>query len=146
MSLLNRFNNMFTHSRKCWIWNFRKNEDGYGELFVDGKKQKAHRISYQLFKGDIPKGLFVLHKCDNPSCINPDHLFLGTNADNMNDMKLKGRASRLVGSLNGRAKLTDKSVQDIRQDNRRIIDIANDYSVSFSLISKIKRQEIWRHI
>lgn len=79
----------------CWKWTAAKNESGYG-MFGIGKKKldRAHRISWKLLRGDIPKGLFVLHKCDNPECSNPEHLFLGTNLDNVRDMISKGRNSK----------------------------------------------------
>lgn len=76
----------------CWIWKAVKNYRGYGHISFRNYPRRSHRVSYTVHKGEIPKGMLVLHKCDNPSCINPDHLFLGTHQDNMNDMKKKGRA------------------------------------------------------
>lgn len=75
----------------CWIWQGGKNKDGYGAATVNGKYINAHRLSFKLNIGEIPKGMFVCHTCDTPSCINPEHLFLGTHEDNMKDMKKKGR-------------------------------------------------------
>jgi len=144
--LIVRFERMFRKEDGCWPWLFRKNKDGYGELSVNGEKQRSHRISYWLYRGDIPKGMFVCHTCDNPGCVNPSHLFTGTNKDNMRDMKMKGRARQLKGSENGRAKLTEEDVESIRQDGRTLVKIARDYGVTFALISQIKRKEIWRHI
>jgi hypothetical protein len=76
----------------CWIWIKSKDEDGYGNAWHEGKKIAAHRLSFKLNVGDIPKGMFVCHTCDTPSCINPEHLFLGTPKDNTKDMINKGRA------------------------------------------------------
>ena len=77
---------------KCWPWDAPRSQDGnYGTMYVDGKHRMAHRIAWALTKGPIPSGLDVLHHCDNPPCCNPDHLFVGTRSDNMQDMVRKGR-------------------------------------------------------
>lgn len=76
---------------ECWGWRAYKDPNGYGQMSVFGKLQRAHRISYSLHFGAITKGMFVCHRCDNPECTNPDHLFLGTNKDNMKDAYKKGR-------------------------------------------------------
>jgi hypothetical protein len=75
----------------CWVWSGATNRKGYGVYIFRGKYVGAHRVAWTLFRGPIPDGLFVLHRCDNPPCLNPDHLFLGTHNDNMIDMVLKGR-------------------------------------------------------
>jgi len=79
------------NNNQCWEWKGSKNNKGYGRMIINGKFYMAHRLSYALFVNEIPKGMLVCHKCDNPSCVNPDHLFVGTNQDNMDDMKKKGR-------------------------------------------------------
>jgi len=81
----------------CCKWIAGKNPRGYGKLWAEGKTFAAHRFSYELFNGPIPEGLCVLHSCDNPACVKPTHLFLGTNADNTNDMVSKGR-DRWIGA------------------------------------------------
>lgn len=80
-------------TESCWLWTAAKNEKNYGVFGIGKQTDKAHRIAWRDMKGAIPKGLFVLHKCDVPNCVRPTHLFLGTNLDNVKDMLLKGRNS-----------------------------------------------------
>ncbi len=99
------------HSNGCWIWIGNKTQKGYGWTgsYSEAKKFKiyrAHRLSYHFYKNEIPDGMFVLHSCDNPSCINPEHLFLGTHEDNMKDRELKNRTHRGIGEKNSHSKLT----------------------------------------
>lgn len=92
-----RFASFHTVGDGCWVWQGSKNRDGYGLFMRDGRRrpgrrcERASRVSWELHRGPIPRGLWVLHKCDNPSCVNPDHLFLGTVQDNVADMMRKGR-------------------------------------------------------
>jgi len=105
----------------CWIWNggvFSKDKP-YAKFYHRGKLVKASRYAYRLYKGRIPKGLDVLHKCDNPLCVNPNHLFLGTQLDNMRDMIRKGRKRVVVGEAHPNAKLTDEDVAEIRRMYKR---------------------------
>jgi len=122
----------------CWLWLASVDKDGYGQ-FLYGKR--AHRYSYEYYNGVIPAGVCVLHKCDNPSCVNPEHLFLGTNRDNINDMVNKGRS--LSGIKNPAAKLTEDDVSNIRNDLRPIRIIAKDYNVGKSQIHNIKTNTSW---
>jgi len=102
----------------------------------------AHRASYQSYIGEIPEGLNVLHRCDVPSCINPDHLFLGTTQDNVDDKVNKNRQSK--GSGHGRSKLTNDQVLAIRTDIRPHKDIAKDYGLSRKYVNDIKSRRYWK--
>ena len=132
----------------CWEWVAGRFSAGYGGFGLDGKMKYAHRVSWMFEHGPIPDGLFVLHKCDNPSCVNPAHLFLGTHADNMRDKAEKGRAVGIPqpGESHGSAKLTEADVLAIRSDNRIGRVIAAEYGVSREQIWRIKRRENWTHI
>lgn len=132
----------------CWLWQGFVDGDGYGHCSISGNKsRRAHRMSWILFKGPIPDGLFVCHKCDVRDCVNPDHLFLGTPAENQADMARKGRSGR--GEANPTAKLTLAQVQEIKfllSQGKRISDIAEKLRVSKGNIKNIKYGPIWRHV
>lgn len=104
----------FGNADQCWNWHASKQEFGYGQFHFEQKILKAHRFSWEYFRGAIPVGLYVLHKCDNPRCINPNHLFLGTPFDNMQDKIRKGRAIYEQGEKSHNARLTDSQVKKIR--------------------------------
>ncbi len=132
----------------CWIFKKGKSSGGYGCITYKGKQQRAHRVSYLLFNGDIKKGLFVCHSCDRPSCINPTHLWIGTNQDNIKDMFSKNRKSH-VGEKNTRAILKEKEVKCIKiqlTNGHKINDIAKKYKVSRPVIEKIKYGYTWKHL
>lgn len=101
----------------CMEWMGTRLPRGYGSVTYKGERTTAHRIAYRLRKGEIPPGKFVLHKCDNPACCNPEHLFVGTQKDNIDDMIAKGRGYKLPprrGEQHGMCKLTDDQVKEIR--------------------------------
>lgn len=130
---------MVTES-SCWIWMASTSIYGYGSFGYENKTQGAHRVSWQLFKGPIPDGLHVLHKCDVAPCVNPDHLFLGTSQDNMTDMVLKGRARWGCESM----KLNWGQVQEIRESQESGPVLASRYNVSRVIISRVRRGEAWK--
>lgn len=112
-----RFWSKVRKTKKCWIWTGAKILSGYGRFGIKNKAYYSHRISWSLVNGTIPKGFQILHKCDNPSCVNPNHLFIGTQKDNMLDMMKKGRKAKikLTGEINPKAVLTEKQVKEIRR-------------------------------
>ena len=130
----------------CTLWKSYKCTNGYGQIQIEGKIWMAHRLAWVLSNGAIPEGLYVLHKCDVRDCVNPEHLFLGTHIDNVADRDAKGRANHPKGEANGRAKLTNEDVKNIRSDNRLLREIAHDYKMSPKHISLIKTYKKWSHI
>ena len=131
----------------CWLWSRPIHVRGYGRIWDGSKVVGAHRLSYELHSGPIPSGLFVCHRCDEPTCVNPEHLFLGTNADNAADCKAKGRTRK--GIDHNQAKLTDDAVRSVREalaagDRQR--DIAKRFGVSQRCVSSIHRRVTWGHV
>lgn len=117
---------------------------GYGATSPKGKYKLVHRVAWEVANGPIPKGMFVLHRCDVRTCINPDHLFLGTHKDNMRDMQQKRRAA--AGDRNGSAKLKPDMVREIRASDLTHKVLSEKYGVAMATISFIKTRRIWRHI
>lgn len=122
---------------------------GYGRLTVLGGPRLVHRLAYELKFGDIPRDKHVLHKCDNPICFNTEHLYLGTDQDNSNDMMLRGRSVKAGGEDNGSSKLTDEQVRQIRIEcskgwSRR--SIAKIYGVRHPIINGIISGRLWSHV
>jgi hypothetical protein len=136
----------------CWPWTGNVGNHGYGQVTPPMAPQQslAHREAWKRANGPIPAGLFVCHKCDNPPCVNPRHLFVGTPADNMDDKVRKGRARGLSrrGMAGPLAKLTNDQVRAIRamRSTATLTQIAQRYGVAFSTISRICRRETWSHI
>lgn len=126
---------------QCRLWVWKHNPDGYGVLRFKGKQFLAHRMIWQAFNGLIPEGLLVLHKCDTPACFNPNHLFLGTYADNNRDRAQKNRSA--LGEKSGRCKLTDVEVGEIRQlysfGNITQTDLGKQYGISNHQVSMLVR-------
>lgn len=153
-TLCDRFWDKVNKTAGCWLWIGGKGgQAGYGQIrlgsVVDGTRRHvySHRLSYEMHYGPIPKGMFVLHKCDSPSCVRPDHLFLGSHSENMADMKNKGRS--LMGEKNVMAKLTLPQVRAIKTrlslgwTQRKL---AKEYGVTFQAINLIAVGKNWAHI
>jgi hypothetical protein len=132
----------------CWLWAGPCNALGYGWFNFGGKRERAHRASYRLFKGEVPLGKFVCHACDNPSCVNPDHLWLGDAQSNVDDMMRKGRhwvGTAVSGEDHPRHKITADVARAIRESTGVAREIAERYGVSRSLVYGIRAGTHWRH-
>jgi len=128
----------------CWLWAGARKGKGYGHIWVGGHMQGAHKVSWKMVHGEIPEGLFVLHSCDNPDCVNPEHLFIGTSQDNSSDMVTKQR--QCCGEACYNVKLTKRQVLEIRTSPLINARLAEIYSVSFQQISRIKKGLEWRGV
>lgn len=134
----------------CWLWTGALDHRGYGDYRKHTPERKAHRLAWHVVNGPIPAGLFVLHTCDNPPCVRPDHLFLGTHVDNMRDSAAKGRnASQRypglrAGARAGNAKLTQANVQEIRSSTSSHTDLAHQFGICAEHVRRIRRGQRWR--
>lgn len=139
---------------ECWEWNASRTPGGYGQMRFRGTRWLSHRVSWTLFKGEIPEGpgtyktLGVLHKCDNPCCINPDHLFLGDQKSNIDDSVNKERWGKrgCIGEKHGRAALNEVKVREIRASGLTYSELAEKYLVSKSTIQHVIQRRSWAHI
>ena len=149
-----RFWEKVTKTENCWLWTGNRNRDGYGELGVaktpslPGGLMRAHRLSWEIHYGPIPDKMDVLHTCDVPPCVRPDHLFLGSHTDNMKDMARKGRSN--LGERCPLAKLRAVDIPTIReryaQGDVTLSVLASEYGVTSGAVGQAVRRKSWRHI
>lgn len=149
----------------CWLWRGSLNAQGYGNFRHRGRTRLANRVVYELTTGQIPPDRFdVCHRCDVPACVNPDHLFLGTRADNVNDMLQKGRGNAARGDrsgsrkhperlrrgeTSGMAKLTDDAVRLIRAEREAgvtLVELARRLNVSHRTVCAVAKRQSWKHV
>lgn len=136
----------------CWLWGGSQQTDGYGNIFYSKQKgvRLAHRVSYELYVKSIPKGLQVLHKCDVTFCVNPEHLFLGTQLENIKDRVNKNRSSHLSGQLSPRALFTDNQIREIRKTafNKKLTvnETAELFKRPIETIRAILKRTKWNHV
>lgn len=129
----------------CWICSRAKNRDGYPQILANGKHMNVARFVFMTLYGPIPEGLVIRHQCDNRQCINPDHLKIGTHADNVADRVERGRSA--IGENHGRSKLTEEDISFIRNDgDHNNAELARMFGVDRKAIRKVKQGITWKHV
>ena len=145
--ILNRFESKIHKSNKCWDWLASKDRQGYGYFGINRKIKKAHRVAYEQWVGRIPFGLSILHRCDNPPCVNPEHLFLGTKSDNSRDAFDKGRLTQIgLGEHSMAAKLNNESVLFVKASQESNSNLARRLGVDRGTIRAIRVGKSWKHL
>lgn len=145
-SVHDRFMSFVEKTDGCWEWRGARHPAGYGVFSINNKAHIATRVAHSLFKGDIPKGMFVCHSCDNPPCVNPDHLWLGDAQDNMSDMVRKGRykpRSLPCGEKHHAAKITAEDAAYIKSSKESRRSLCKRFGVSIGTISNIRVGNTW---
>lgn len=142
MKPIDRFNSKVKPKGSCLEWQASRFSSGYGQFFADGKNHRAHRWLYEHVNGKLSDGLVVRHTCDNPACVNIEHLEVGTQRDNINDKVRRGR--QLRGENHGRALLTREDVDRIRESNETHRALVKRFSVSEGCINNIKLRRTWK--
>ena len=143
--MLTRFWEKVEKTDTCWVW-IASTRRGYGRFRIGDKKYTSHRVSWEIYNGEIPDGMCVLHHCDNPPCVNPDHLFIGTQTDNIRDRHMKGRNGDKTGINNGRSVLDENDVIAIRHDHHFVSrkQLSRKYGVSISTICSVINLRTWK--
>ena len=151
-----RFLEKVKESGSCWLWTGASRSNGYGNAWVGPRNNRktisAHRLSWIIHHGPIQAGLYVCHTCDNRLCVNPDHLWLGTQSDNITDMYNKGRGDRTSksrGQSKHNARFTDEQIRDVRRvflEGRTRAEIARQYGVTWRTVDLIVKGETWREV
>lgn len=143
----NFWSRYLVNDNECWIWTGPIGDDGYGKVKIAQKTLRSHRVSYALINGDFDQSLMVCHRCDVPLCINPEHLFLGTNSDNQIDSRSKKRGADIRGVKNPAAKLTEVQILEIKKEYIPYVIthtfLAKKYGVCKNHIARIIRGERW---
>ena len=143
-SLKERFLSKVKKTSYCWIWTAARTTKRYGKIWVGHRNEFAHRVSYTIFKGRFDQKLNILHRCDNPPCVNPAHLFIGNHAINGMDKRLKGRAAK--GEKNGNSKLTVDDVRAIRKSTLTYSELAKEYGIDQTQVWNIRKKHHWKHV
>lgn len=148
-SIKTRFLEKVEKTSTCWIWKAGLTSNGYGKFRIGSRSWIAHRASYELFKGEIPNGMFVCHTCDNPKCVRPGHLFLGTPQDNSSDMVKKGRQARIIGEAHHHHSLTLDQANKIREMEefgylRK--EIASTFDTSLALVCLVVNNKRYKEM
>lgn len=132
----------------CWLWEGAASGPGYGTIWFDGRTYATHRLSWEVHRGPIPEGLFVLHHCDTPACVNPDHLFVGTQQDNFDDMRSKGRWWRPSGENHHAALITNETAAAIRaryaEGGITQFDVGEEFGVTQGLVNRIVKRRSYK--
>lgn len=136
----------FEPNSGCWLWEGGTVFYGYGVTGYDGKSKRVHRLSWEIFRGPIPEGMVICHRCDTPPCANPDHLFLGTRSDNNYDCVRKGRANNRTGEQKPNAVLSNESVRAIWLSPLSNAAIAEQLGVNPRAVSNVRTGMLWRSV
>lgn len=143
-------NNVVIDENGCWIWKKYTDRDGYGNCTFKGKVKQAHRVSYLAFRGEVPDDKMVCHHCDIPSCVNPEHLYVGDHFTNAQDKHSRGRNKPINGESNNMAVLTEQQVLEIRSNYTgkwgEQIRLCKKYGISSPHMSAILKGKYWKHI
>lgn len=149
---LQQFENLFTKTDSCWIWHGQRHQLGYGIVrHQSGRREAAHRIAFRFYRGEIPRGLLVCHKCDTPSCVNPEHLFLGSQKDNLLDMIKKGRKKiwHPVGEKNPKSIFSEQQIRIMRSlydSGQKVANIRRRFGGAYQSVWLAVKRKTWKHI